>query len=167
MIRAALAGCALAALVAVLSGCGSSAKASASEQLVQRQADLYQIDQIEKKWHDASSHQNIDEFMSLWAPDATFQAGPVTVAGKANLRKFFLTKVQSFNPQNHWVSDTPAYKIKLSVNGDKGRIYFQCHYVDVKTGKVVSTVGADNEIAKINGKWLITHTNAASVTLTQ
>jgi ketosteroid isomerase-like protein len=166
-MRALLAGCALAAIVAVVSGCGGSGKASAAEQLQQRQSDLYQIDQIERKWHDASSHQNIDEMMSIWAPDATFQVGPLTVAGKANIRTFFLTKVQSFNPKNHWVSDTPAYKIKLSVNGDKGRIYFQCHYVDVKTGKIVSTVGADNEIAKINGKWLITHTNAASVTLTQ
>jgi ketosteroid isomerase-like protein len=166
-MRAMVAGCAVAAVAATLSACGGSKGASANPQLVQRDADLYQIDQIERKWHDASSHQNIDEMMSIWAPDATFQAGPVTVAGKANIRRFFLTKVASFDPKNHWVSDTPAYKLRITVNGDKGRLYFECHYVDVKTGKVVAVVGADNEVAKINGTWLITHTNAASPTLTQ
>ena len=157
----------LVAIVAVLGGCGSSSSSSAEQKIDRQDATLYQIDQIERKWHDASSHQNIKEMMSIWAPDATFQAGAVTVVGKANLRRFFLTQVASFNPANHWVSDTPAYKVRINVNGDKGRIYFECHYVDVKTHNVVAIVAADNEVAKINGTWLITHSSAASPTLTQ
>ena len=70
-----------------------------------------------------------------------------------------------FQPQNHWVSDTPAYKIRTTVNGDKGTLYFECHYVDVKTGKVASVVGADQDVQKIDGKWLITSSSPRRPTL--
>jgi SnoaL-like domain len=104
--------------------------------------------------------------MSLWAPDATFRAGPVTVTGRKALRTFFATKAAPFQPQNHWISDTPAYKIRITVNGDKGTLYFECHYIDVDTSRLASIVAADNEVQKINGKWLIVHTDAATPTLT-
>ena len=42
------------------------------------------------------------------------------------------------------------------MNGDKGTLYFECHYVDVKTGKLATVVGADQDVQKIDGKWLIT-----------
>ena len=71
-----------------------------------------------------------------------------------------------FQPQNHWVSDTPAYKIRTTVNGDKGTLYFQCHYIDVKTQKLGPVVGADQDMKKIDGKWLITNSVASSPTLT-
>jgi hypothetical protein len=45
-------------------------------------------------------------------------------------------------------------------------LYFECHYVDVKTGKVVSVVGADQNVQRIDGKWLITTLAAATPTLT-
>ena len=35
-------------------------------------------------------------------------------------------------PQNHWQADTPSYKIKATVNGDKGTLYFECHYIDIE-----------------------------------
>ena len=63
------------------------------------------------------------------------------------------------------MSETPAYKIRITANGDKGTLYFECHYVDVKTGKVVSVVGADQNVQKIDGKWLITSSAAATPTL--
>ena len=63
------------------------------------------------------------------------------------------------------MSDTPAYKIRITANGDKGTLYFECHYVDVKTGKVVSVVAADQNVQRINGKWLITSAAAATPTL--
>ena len=72
-------------------------------------------------------------------PDATFNIGPETLDGKAQIRKFFATKAGAFKPENHWVSETPAYKIRMTVDGDKGTLYFECHYVDIKTEKVVST----------------------------
>jgi SnoaL-like protein len=103
--------------------------------------------------------------MTLWAPDATFNIGTDTLTGKAQIRKFFETKAGPFQPQNHWLSDTPAYKIRATVNGDKGTLYFECHYVDYKTGEVASVVGADQNVQKINGKWLITSSAAATPTL--
>ena len=42
------------------------------------------------------------------------------------------------------------------MNGDKGTLYFECHYIDVETGKVVSIVAADQDVQRIDGKWLIT-----------
>jgi hypothetical protein len=100
--------------------------------------------------------------MSIWAPDATFNIGTETLTGKAEIRNFFVNKAAPFQPQNHWVSETPAYRIRTTVSGDKGTLYFECVYVDVKTGVVQSVVGADQNVQKIDGKWLIT--NAAGAT---
>ena len=155
------------AVALVLAGCGGSGKKSVAEQELQRQADSYAIDQIEKTWHKASSTQDVDLMMSIWAPDATFGVGPDTLTGKAQIRDFFAHTAGSFKPGNHWVSDTPAYKIRITVNGDKGTLYFECHYVDVKTSKVVSVVAADQNVKKIDGKWLITSGASASPKLSQ
>src|SRR4051794_3678760 len=131
---------------------------------VQRQAALYQIDSIEKTWHKAASLKNLDLFMSSWAPNATATVAGKTVTGKTAIRALF-AKAGPFQPENHWVSDTPAYKIRTTVNGNKGTLYFECHYIDVDTGKVAAVVGADQQVQKINGKWLITNLAASTVTL--
>ena len=102
--------------------------------------------------------------MTIWAPDASFTIGGQTASGKAAIRKV-LAAAGPFQPTNHWVSDTPAYKIRTTVNGDKGTLYFECHYIDVGTGKLVKLVGADQDVQKINGKWLITNSVASSPTL--
>jgi ketosteroid isomerase-like protein len=148
-----------------LAACGGSG-GSGTSAAAQHAEDVMAIDQIEQKWHEAASKKDVDLMMSLWAPDATFQAGPVTVTGRKALRTFFATKAAPFQPQNHWISDTPAYKIRITVNGDKGTLYFECHYIDVDTSRLASIVAADNEVQKINGKWLIVHTDAATPTLT-
>ena len=70
-----------------------------------------------------------------------------------------------FQPGNHWVSDTPAYKIRITANGDKGTLYFECHYIDTATGKLVNIVAADQDVQRIDGKWLITTSAAAPATL--
>lgn len=151
-------------LAATLAGCGSSSKKSAADQKVQQEADYYAIDQIEKTWHRAASTQNVDLMMTIWAPDATFNLGTQTLNGKAQIRTFF-EKAGPFLPGHHWVSDTPAYKIRITASGDKGTLYFECHYIDVKTQKVVSIAGADQTVQKINGKWLITTSAGATPTL--
>lgn len=130
----------------------------------QRLADLYKIDQIEKTWHKAASKKNIKLMMTLWAPKATFTIAGQTYRGKAAIRQFF-AKAGPFQPQNDWESDTPAYKIRIAVNGDKGTLYFECHYVDVSTQKVAAAVGADQNVQKINGKWLITKSIGSTVTV--
>jgi ketosteroid isomerase-like protein len=154
------------ALTVSLTACGGgSSAATASQQAVQKQADLYAIDGIEKTWHRASSTHNVALMMSVWAPDATFTIGPSQLTGKNQIRDFFAHKAAPFQPANHWVSDTPAYKIRITVNGDRGTLYFECHYIDVKTQKVMSVVAADQNVQKINGKWLITNSSGASPTL--
>jgi ketosteroid isomerase-like protein len=153
-------------LAGSLVACGSSDKQSASEKAAQHEADIYAIDQIEVTWHKAASTHDVDKMMTLWAPNATFNIGTETLHGTAQLRDFFANKAAPFQPQHHWVSETPAYKIRITVNGDKGTLYFECHYVDVKTRKVVAVVGADQNVQKIDGKWLITNGAAATPSLT-
>src|SRR5437763_14929325 len=152
-------------LVISLAACGSSANNSGIEQATQRSADDDAIDQIEKTWHKAASTHNVNLMMTLWAPNATFNIGTETLSGAKQIRNFFTTKAAPFQPQNHWVSDTPAYKIRITVNGDKGTLYFECHYIDVKTKKVAVVVGADQNVQKTNGKWLITNAAAATPSL--
>jgi hypothetical protein len=131
---------------------------------VRKMADLYQINQIEATWHKAASTKNVDLMMKIWAPHSSFTLGGKTTTGKAAIRKIF-EKAGPFQPQNHWVSDTPAYKIRATVNGNKGTLYFECHYIDVATEKVVAVAGADQDVRKIHGKWLITNLTVSSPTL--
>jgi ketosteroid isomerase-like protein len=154
------------ALTGSLAACGGSSGTSAATQALQKQADVNAIDGIEKTWHKASSTHNVDLMMSIWAPDSTFTIGPTTLTGRAQIRDFFTTKAAPFQAANHWVSDTPAYKIRITVNGDRGTLYFECHYIDVKTQKVMSVVAADQNVQRIDGKWLITNASGASPTLT-
>ncbi len=146
-------------LIAGQGAWGKSAGTSA-----QKLADKYKIDQIEKTWHKAASKKNVDLMMTLWAPHATFTIAGQTYRGKKAIRQVF-TKAGPFQSQNHWESDTPAYKIRITVNGNRGTLYFECHYIDVDTGKVAATVGADQDVRKINGRWLITKLISSSVTL--
>ena len=155
----------MAVLAVSLAGRGGSGTKSTGGADAQRNDDLYAIDQIERVWHRASSTHDVGLMMTLWAPDATFNNGSETLTGTAELRNFFAHKAGPFQPQNHWVSETPAYRIRTTVNGDKGTLYFECVYVDVKTQKVAAVVGADQNVEKINGKWLITSAIAASPTL--
>ena len=97
--------------------------------------------------------------MSLYAPDATFTLPGSIAAGKKEIRQFWLT---SKSMTNNWISETPIYKVRITVNGDRGTLYFECHYVNPKTGKVVSTTAADSDVARINGRWLITNLAGAS-----
>jgi hypothetical protein len=58
-----------AALVVPLTACGGgSANAAGAEPKMQREATLYEIDQIERKFHQAGSTHNVNLMMSLWAP---------------------------------------------------------------------------------------------------
>lgn len=151
----------LAGLVLAVSAYGAGRALSPG---VQKQLALYQIEQIEKTWHKAASTKNLDLMMSIWAPNATETVAGKTVTGKAAIRAVF-AKAGPFQPQNHWISDTAAYKIRATVNGDRGTLYFECHYIDVDTGKVAAVVGADQQVQRVNGKWLITNLAASTVTL--
>lgn len=141
----------------VLAACTGPTDGSSGEQ-GRRFQDMWEIDQIEKDFHHATTTKNIDLMMGLFAPNATMTVGAgETASGLDEIRQFWLTKSASFEPQNEWVSDHPAYKLEITVNGERGTLHFECHYVDVKTGEVVSTTTADFDVARIDGSWLITN----------
>ena len=125
-----VAGVAAALLVPLTASGGTSAGRSTVSAQVQNEADLYQIEQIEVKFHRATSHHDINLMMSIWAPGAVFDIDQETLTGKAQIRHWFLTKNKAFMAGHHWESDTPSYKIKIHLNGDQATMYFECHYID-------------------------------------
>jgi ketosteroid isomerase-like protein len=164
-MRTLLIGGALAVAVVSLVACGGSSTSSASQQ-VQRKADFWEIDQIEKNFHEATTKKDIGLMMSLWAPNATFTVGPgKTATGTKQIRRFWLDKSEAFLPTNYWISDHPAYKVRVTVNGDRGTLHFECHYIDAKTKEVVAVTAADLDVARINGEWLITNMVGGSAAL--
>ena len=156
-MRKLLIGGALATLVVALSACGGSSGSSASDDALQHEADLYEISQIERSFHEAISKKDIDKLVSLFAPNATGTFGPgKTVAGKEQIRQVWLKSV-AFQPETHWLSDHPAYKLKATVDGDRGTLHFECHFIDVETGKVAALTAGNLDVARIDGRWLITN----------
>jgi hypothetical protein len=155
-------GCALLAAVIGLTACAGTSKLSAVDQAVVRDADLYAIDRIEKNFHKSMSMQDIDLMMSLWAPNATATFGPgKTATGKREIRAWW-KKSKAFLPTTHWISDTPAYKVRATANGDRGTLTFECHFIDVDKQNHIIPTAADIEVAKVNGHWLITRLIAGS-----
>ncbi len=144
---------------------GTTSRAAAKTASLQRQANLYQIDQIEVKFHRATSTHNLNLMMSLWAPGAVFDIEQQTLTGKAQIRHWFATENKAFMPANHWESDTPTYKMKIHLFGDKATFYFECHYIDPATAKVVALAGVTHTLQKIKGKWLITNSAGGAATL--
>ena len=141
----------------ILAACGASGPASSGDQ-ARRAQDMWQIDQIEKNFHEATSLKDIELMLSLYAPNATFTVGGgETAVGVDEIRQFWTTKSPAFEPTNHWISDHPAYKMEITVNGDRGTLHFECHFVDAETGKVAAVTAGDADVARIDGQWLITN----------
>jgi ketosteroid isomerase-like protein len=154
---------ALSALVVSLTACGTSQASSTAEQEMQRNADRWEIDRLEKGFHQATTRHDIDLMMSLYAPNATLIFASNTAVGKKQIRNFWLRTSTSF--KENWISDTPAYKVRITVNGDRGTLFFECHYTDPKTSKVEFVTAADADVQRIDGRWLITNLTGASATL--
>jgi ketosteroid isomerase-like protein len=141
----------------VLVACGGSNADSSGDQ-ARRFQDMWEIDQIEKDFHRAQTQKNIDLMVSLYAPNATMTVGPgATASGVDEIRRFWSEEAAPFKDENNWMSDHPAYKLEITVNGDRGTLHFECHYVDIDTGEIVSATTADFDVARIDGKWLITN----------
>jgi ketosteroid isomerase-like protein len=150
-------------LSVVLAACGGSSAGSTESRRFQ---DMWEIDQIEKNFHDATTNQDIGLMMSLYAPNATITVGTGdTASGLDEIRQFFLEEAAFFEPGNHWISDHPAYKLEITVNGDRGTLHFECHYIDAETGEVVAATAGDFDVARIDGKWLITNMIGGSTIL--
>jgi ketosteroid isomerase-like protein len=156
-MRTLLFGGVLTILVFALSACGASDRGSKSDRAVERKADTYEISQIERSFHQAISKKDIDELVGLFASHATGTFGPgKTVTGKDQIRKVWL-KSEAWKPETHWLSDHPAWKLKVTVNGDRGTLHFECHFIDVDSRKVAEFTAGNLDVAKIDGKWLITN----------
>jgi len=156
-MRKLLLGGALGVLLVILSACGGSSGSSASDQELQQQADYYAISQIERDFHEAISKKDMDQLVALFSTNATGTFGPgVTVTGRDQIRQVWSGSV-GFKPETHWLSDHPAYKLKVTVDGDRGTLHFECHFIDVDTGKVGAVTAGNLDVAKIDGKWLITN----------
>jgi ketosteroid isomerase-like protein len=157
----------LAGLLVSLAACGDSGASSAVEQGLQQKADFWDIDMIEKNFHQATTTKDIDLMMSLWSPNATLTVGPaLTATGREEIRQLWLEESVAFEPTNHWISDHPAYKVRITVNGDRGTLHFECHYVDAETETMALVTAADLDVARIDGRWLITNMVAGSTELT-
>ena len=101
--------------------------------------DMWEIDQIEKDFHQATideGHRPDDEPVRAQRDDDGGPGGD-RVRAWTRSRQFWMEKSAPFEPENDWISDHPAYKLEITVNGDRGTLHFECHYVDVKTGEVV------------------------------
>jgi uncharacterized protein (TIGR02246 family) len=153
---------AIGVLVGALAASGGSSAPSASEQQMQRSADKWEIDQLQRTFHRATTTKNVDLMMSLYAPNATFTFPGTIAAGRKEIRQFWVT---SKSMTNNWISETPVYKVRINVNGDRGTLYFECVYVDPTTSEIVAVTAADGDVARINGRWLITSLAGASATL--
>jgi hypothetical protein len=158
---------ALAALVVALDvgGTATASSTSRSNAVAQREADMFEIDQIEVKFHQATSTHDIKLMMSLWAPGAVFNIDQQTLVGKAQIRHWFLTENKAFQANPRWESDTPSYKIRTTLSGDKATMYFECHYIDTRTSKVVAEAGVTHTLQRINGTWLITNSAGSTAKL--
>ena len=156
-VKALVAGAALGALVISLTGCGGASASSTFERGMQLQVDRYAISEIERDFHEAISKKDINQLVNLFAPNATGTFGPgKTVTGKQQIRKVWEKSV-AFQPATQWLSDHPAYKLKVTIDGDRGTLHFECHFVDIKTGKVAAVTAGNADLAKIGNRWLITN----------
>ena len=162
MKRATIVGLVLVASTFGLSGCSS--EASAKERAAQKAADAAAIGRIEAILHQAQGAKDIDSFMAPFADDAVFTVGAKTITGKEEIRKFALT-TPVFQPENRWVVQTPAYKIRTSTDRSRGTLYFECHYIDVNNKVVQASISVDVKVSKVKDQWTLTNVVAAPAVL--
>ena len=156
-MRMFLTGGTVVALVLMLAACGGASGSSSAEKQAQRESDMYAISQIERTFHESISKKDIGEMMSIWAPNATFTYGPgKTAVGKEQIEEFW-TKSIAFRHDTDWVSDHPAWKMRVTVNGDRGTLHFECHFIEVGTQRVAAVTAADQDVALVNNRWVVTN----------
>jgi hypothetical protein len=130
--------------------------------------------------------QRIRDMVSLWTQDGVLTAGgaPATAGNyigkgdpedpstcpmpssnpmnRGTLCSFFKYVAGSFQAMNKFVSLAPSYKTTFGIDGDRARVYFECHYfnvaIDPGTGKPLWTATAhltfEGTARKVDGTWL-------------
>lgn len=136
-------------------GCGGDDGSAAASGLT-KAADAHQITQIVTKWHDAVTTKDVDLAMTLFADDAVLTVAGKTLAGREEIRKFLTAQAAPFKPENRWTSLTHAPSIRHTISGDRGTLYFDCHYFDSGSRQLVNSVSGDSRVARVDEKWLFT-----------
>lgn len=149
-------------LLGGLTGCGGDHPAAAS---VQKNSDDYQLVRMVTTWHDAVTTKNVDLALSLFADDAAFTAAGRTHSGKDAIRQFLSSQAAPFKPENRWTSLTHTPNIRHTITGNRGTLYFECHYFDIGTRQLVNSVSGDTRVVRRNGKWAFTNLVAGNAIL--
>ena len=146
-------------LSVVLVACGGSDADSSDTSTGRHFQDMYEIDQIEKDFHKATTTEgHRSDAEPVRAQRDVHGRGRRDRGGRGRDRGILDGEVAARStPTNNWISDHPAYKMVTTVNGDRGTLHFECHFVDPETGAVVAVTAGDADVARIDGQWLITN----------
>jgi ketosteroid isomerase-like protein len=117
------------------------------------------------KWHEAMSTKNMDLAMSLFADDAVMTIAGKSLSGREEIRKFLSTQAAPLKPENHWTSLTHTPNIRHSVSGDRGTLFFECHYFDTGTRQLVNSVSGDARVVRRGQGWFFTNLAGGGATL--
>ena len=161
---AAVVAVAVGVLVGALAASGGSSASSASEQEMRRNADLWEIDQLEKSFHRATSRKDIELMMSLYAPNATFTFPGSTAVGKKEIRQFWLERrCRSARKQ----LDLRHARVQGPHHGQRrqGHAVLRVPLHRREDGRSMAVTAADGDVERIDGRWLITNIAGASATL--
>ena len=154
LLRKGLAGAALGAGALALPGL---ARADGPESV--QVAEIYQL---QAAFHRATTTQDLDLMMSLWAEDATFLNASTGkrygVGGSDTIRSFWQGS-GSFT--HHRFSLVPSYKTTIEVDGNEAFLYFECHDVVLDAndpagpvGSIVTHLTNFGMIRRVGGSWL-------------
>jgi hypothetical protein len=146
-------------IAAILVTCLAGGAIASAEENAQEFMGLHQI---EIAFHEAGSTKNLDLMLSLFTDDAVIMSGGKTYSGRDQLKTFWQA-AGPFQPQNQWVGYTPAFRIRYNVQGDRAHLYFECLWIDKTANKIAAHTNSDDELVRINGKWLIKEMKAAVV----
>jgi ketosteroid isomerase-like protein len=124
--------------------------------------EFMDLHKVEIAFHEAGSTKNLELMLSLFADDAVLIAGGKTYTGKDQVKSYWQA-AGPFQPQNQWVGYTPAFRIQYSVKGDRAHLYFECLWVDKAAGKIAVHTNSDDQLVRVNGRWLIKEMKAAVV----
>ena len=124
--------------------------------------DFMLIHKVEIAFHEAGTTKNLDLMLALFTDDAVINAGGKTYTGKDQIESFWQA-AGTFQPQNQWVAYTPAFRIRYTVDGDRAHLYFECLYVDKAANKIAAHTNSEDQLVRVNGRWLIKEMTAAAV----
>jgi ketosteroid isomerase-like protein len=132
----------------------------ASENVQLRAQDRVEIEQLMWDYIQALDSGNAEAYADLFAPDGQFGRGASAVKGRDALKKMMLDARQAINTENTGEKKRPRmYHVVTNPHIefiDKGHARYYAYWMGVfESGDVVSAGREVNELARIDGRWLI------------